>query len=107
MRGDSDDDGRDAASAQTSYKSEGNQGSRAAPHDRPRFRLHGHDRRALSPILLRHATLRYSSKVMLDVCCNHREIPAEGEFHRLSVGNLVRADALLFGLVTFEMMEAA
>src|SRR5215471_413597 len=51
--------------------------------------------------------LRYSINVTLDGCCDHRAIPADEELHRHAVENLVQADALLFGRVTYEMMEAA
>jgi dihydrofolate reductase len=51
--------------------------------------------------------LRYSINVTLDGCCDHREIPADEELHRHAVENLARADALLFGRVIYEMMEAA
>jgi len=51
--------------------------------------------------------LRYSINVTLDGCCDHRAIPADEELHRHGVENLARADALLFGRVTYEMMEAA
>jgi dihydrofolate reductase len=51
--------------------------------------------------------LRYSINVTLDGCCDHREIPADEELHRHAVENLERADALLFGRVIYEMMEAA
>jgi len=34
-------------------------------------------------------------------------IPADEELHRHSIENLDQADALLFGRVTYEMMEAA
>jgi dihydrofolate reductase len=51
--------------------------------------------------------LRYSINVTLDGCCDHRAIPADEELHRHAVENLNRADALLFGRVTYEMMEAA
>ena len=51
--------------------------------------------------------LRYSINVTLDGCCDHRVILPDGEMHRHHVGNLNRADALLFGRVTYEMMEAA
>ena len=51
--------------------------------------------------------LRYSINVTLDGCCDHRAIPADEELHRLAVENLDQADALLFGRVTYEMMEAA
>jgi dihydrofolate reductase len=43
----------------------------------------------------------------LDGCCDHREIPADEELHRHAAENIAQADALLFGRVTYEMMEAA
>ena len=51
--------------------------------------------------------LRYSINVTLDGCCDHREGIADEELHRYHAANLERADALLFGRVTYEMMEAA
>ena len=51
--------------------------------------------------------LRYSINVTLDGCCDHREGIADDDLHRHAVENLNRADALLFGRVTYEMMEAA
>jgi dihydrofolate reductase len=51
--------------------------------------------------------LRYSINVTLDGCCDHREAFADEELHRHAVENLAQADALLFGRVTYEMMEAA
>jgi dihydrofolate reductase len=51
--------------------------------------------------------LRYSINVTLDGCCDHREGIADEELHRHAAENLARADALLFGRVTYEMMEAA
>jgi dihydrofolate reductase len=51
--------------------------------------------------------LRYSINVTLDSCCDHRAIPADEELHRRAIENLNQADALLFGRVTYEMMEAA
>jgi dihydrofolate reductase len=51
--------------------------------------------------------LRYSINVTLDGCCDHRAIPADEELHRHAVENLDQADALLFGRVTYEMMESA
>ena len=51
--------------------------------------------------------LRYSINVTLDGCCDHRVISADEELHRHATENLVQADALLFGRVTYEMMEAA
>src|SRR6266849_4852869 len=51
--------------------------------------------------------LRYSINVTLDGCCDHRAMFADEELHRHAVENLVQADALVFGRVTYEMMEAA
>ena len=51
--------------------------------------------------------LRYSINVTLDGCCDHRVMIADEDLHRHAVENLERADALLFGRVTYEMMEAA
>src|SRR5688572_9100666 len=51
--------------------------------------------------------LRYSINVTLDGCCDHRAMVSDEELHRHAVENLNRADALLFGRVTYEMMEAA
>ena len=51
--------------------------------------------------------LRYSINVTLDGCCDHRAIPADEDLHRHGIENLNQADALLFGRVTYEMMEAA
>ena len=51
--------------------------------------------------------LRYSLNVTLDGCCDHREGVVDEDLHRNAVENLLRADALLFGRVTYEMMEAA
>ena len=51
--------------------------------------------------------LRYSINVTLDGCCDHRAIPADEALHRHAAENIARADALLFGRVTYEMMEAA
>src|SRR5574341_987836 len=51
--------------------------------------------------------LRYSINVTLDGCCDHRAMFADEYLHRHAVENLNRADALLFGRVIYEMMEAA
>src|SRR3954447_17688276 len=51
--------------------------------------------------------LRYSINVTLDGCCDHRAMIADEDLHRHAVENLDRADALLLGRVTYEMMEAA
>ena len=51
--------------------------------------------------------LRYSINVTLDGCCDHRAGLADDEMHRYWAESLAQADALLFGRVTYEMMEAA
>ena len=51
--------------------------------------------------------LRYSINVTLDGCCDHRVGIPDEELHRYRAANLERADALLFGRVTYGMMEAA
>ena len=50
--------------------------------------------------------LRYSINITLDGCCDHRAMFADEEMHRHAAENLAQADALLFGRVTYEMMEA-
>jgi dihydrofolate reductase len=56
---------------------------------------------------LRMRPLRYSINVTLDGCCDHRAISPDEDLHRNATENLNQADALLFGRVTYEMMEAA
>jgi dihydrofolate reductase len=51
--------------------------------------------------------LRYSINVTLDGCCDHRAGIADEDLHRHAAENIAQADALLFGRVTYEMMEAA
>ncbi|MDQ3985912.1 MAG: dihydrofolate reductase family protein [Actinomycetota bacterium] len=51
--------------------------------------------------------LRYSINITLDGCCDHRAGVPDEELHRYWAENLAQADALLFGRVTYEMMEAA
>src|SRR2546423_8360084 len=51
--------------------------------------------------------LRYSINVTLDGCCDHRVGIADEDIHRHAIENIDRADALLFGRVTYQMMEAA
>ena len=54
--------------------------------------------------------LRYSINVTLDGCCDHRALLSDEEvqeLHRHHTANLAQADALVFGRVTYEMMEAA
>ena len=51
--------------------------------------------------------LRYSINVTLDGCVDHTAGRPDEELHRHHAANLARADALLFGRVTYQMMEAA
>ena len=51
--------------------------------------------------------LRYAINVTLDGCCDHRAGFADAELHRYWAESLSRANGLLFGRVTYEMMEAA
>jgi dihydrofolate reductase len=51
--------------------------------------------------------LRYSINVTLDGCCDHRGIIPDEELHRHAAETIAQADALLFGRVTYEMMESA
>ncbi len=50
--------------------------------------------------------LRYSINITLDGCCDHRAIPADEDLHRHAAQTLAQADALLFGRVTYELMES-
>src|SRR5262245_16737001 len=50
--------------------------------------------------------LRYSINVTLDGCCDHRAMLVNEEVFRHAIESLDRADALLFGRVTYELMEA-
>ena len=65
------------------------------PHRRPRRYLC-----AMRPV-------RYSINVTLDGCCDHRAFSPDEDLHRHAAENIEQADALLFGRVTYEMMEAA
>jgi dihydrofolate reductase len=51
--------------------------------------------------------LRYSINVTLDGCCDHRAMIPDQDLHRHAADNIAQADALLFGRVTYEMLEAA
>ena len=51
--------------------------------------------------------LRYSINVTLDGCVDHRVGIVDEDLHRNAAEYLAGADALLFGRVTYEMMEAA
>jgi dihydrofolate reductase len=50
--------------------------------------------------------LRYSINVTLDGCCDHRVMIPDEDTHRHAAESIAEADALLFGRVTYEMMEA-
>jgi dihydrofolate reductase len=51
--------------------------------------------------------LRYYINVTLDGCYDHRAGIADEDLHRHMMENIAQSDALLFGRVTYEMMEAA
>jgi dihydrofolate reductase len=52
--------------------------------------------------------LRYSINVTLDGCCHHEAaLPPDEESMRFWTAEMARADALLFGRVTYQMMESA
>jgi dihydrofolate reductase len=53
-------------------------------------------------------TLRYSINVTLDGCCHHEAgLPPDEESMAYWTEQMARADALLFGRVTYEMMQGA
>jgi dihydrofolate reductase len=49
--------------------------------------------------------LRYSINVTLDGCCDHRAFAPGEDVHHHAAQSIAEADALLFGRVTYEMME--
>ncbi|MFL5564829.1 MAG: dihydrofolate reductase family protein [Gemmatimonadaceae bacterium] len=51
--------------------------------------------------------LRFSINVTLDGCCDHRAGIPNQDVQRHALENIEWADALLFGRVTYEMMEEA
>jgi dihydrofolate reductase len=51
--------------------------------------------------------LKYSINITLDGCCDHRVGIADEDLHNNAIQNIEEADALLFGRVTYEMMETA
>ena len=52
--------------------------------------------------------LRYSINVTLDGCCHHEAgLPPDEESMRYWTEEMARVDALLFGRVTYQMMESA
>jgi dihydrofolate reductase len=51
--------------------------------------------------------LRFAINVTLDGCCDHREGISDQDLHRNAAESIARADALILGRVTYEMMETA
>lgn len=51
--------------------------------------------------------LRYSINLTLDGCCDHMALEANEEMHQHGLEMIARADALLFGRMTYQMMESA
>ncbi|MEI2714981.1 MAG: dihydrofolate reductase family protein [Nocardioides sp.] len=51
--------------------------------------------------------LRYQINVTLDGCVDHAALEGTQEMHDVAADSLGRADALLFGRVTYQMMESA
>jgi dihydrofolate reductase len=51
--------------------------------------------------------LRYYINLTLDGCCDHRAIVADEDVHRYARESIEQVDALLYGRVTYQMMEAA
>jgi dihydrofolate reductase len=51
--------------------------------------------------------LRYSINVTLDGCVDHRAVTPTEAMHHHAAEGIARADALLLGRVTYEMMEEA
>lgn len=50
--------------------------------------------------------LRYSINVTLDGCVDHRAVVPDEELHQRAAATVARADALIFGRVTYELMES-
>lgn len=51
--------------------------------------------------------VHFSLNLSLDGCYDHRGIPADEELHAHTARSMSRAGALLFGRVTYELMEDA
>lgn len=51
--------------------------------------------------------LRYSINLMLDGCYDHRAGVPDADLHHHAAENIARADAVIFGRVTYQMMEEA
>jgi dihydrofolate reductase len=50
--------------------------------------------------------LRYSINVTLDGCVDHHAVVPDEELHRRAAATIARADALVFGRVTYQLMES-
>ena len=50
--------------------------------------------------------LRYSINVTLDGCVDHRAVVPDEELHQRAAATIARADALIFGRVTYQLMES-
>lgn len=50
--------------------------------------------------------LRYSINITLDGCCDHEAITPDAEMHRHAERGISEADALIFGRVVYQLMEA-
>jgi dihydrofolate reductase len=51
--------------------------------------------------------LRYTINVTLDGCCDHEAVIPDESLHRHAEQGIAAVDALLFGRVTYQMMESA
>ena len=51
--------------------------------------------------------LRYSINVTVDGCCDHRAGTGDVAIHRHATANIARADAIILGRITYQMMEQA
>src|SRR4029077_5180834 len=86
----------------------------SGPQASPLYQRLLSERQAETLLIYRHRRyscamrpLRYSINVTLDGCCDHRAMSTDEDLHHYAAENLDQADALLFGRVTYEMMEAA
>jgi dihydrofolate reductase len=51
--------------------------------------------------------LRFTINVTLDGCCDHRAGIPDEDLHRFHTQNIAQLDAMIFGRVTYQMMEEA
>lgn len=76
---------------------------RSPPRSRRRTLPERGDQQYCEPM----AELRYSINITIDGCCDHLAIEPDEELHDHHAENLQRADGLLFGRKTYELMESA